>query len=630
MPESGGKLHFSRCNPAAKEGEMLEAAVNESGELRGKQEKKLNTHGRRGSRGRGALLFALALVAGLGLALLLGLPVGPTSQLIPVAQAHAILLRSDPPANALLRSSPAHVYLWFDDDLVPATSRVVVEDAAGHEVDRRDSQVSRSNPREMTVTLPRLPGGTYTVVWVAQSSDDAHVTEGSFTFRVAGPNGTVPPATGQQTGSSTPALESVSLDGPVIVQALATWLALLGMAYWLGGLIWETWVLPPGAQGDPDLRAASRTAARRFRKLLPYLLGMLLLANVGIVLAQEAELAGSWSGAFTPSLLQAILFGSRFGFFWWMREVTVAAALVLTLLVTRRGASSRSIVQVTAEDAGHGAVVVPTPKARSGWGRAVLETMRRVPYLPARLVKGWRACSWPARLELLLAASLLVAFAFSGHAAAVPNSEQGYAVSVDVLHLLGMAAWVGGLLYISIVLMPTLHRLNPRQYAHMLTQGVPEFSALAITSAVVLAATGSLNTSVHLTSLVQFLTTLYGWILAIKIEFFLLMALISAYHAFSLRPRLARTLTGQSEREGDALKQALVTVSPGRTMRADTPAQQEKAKGQGNQGDREEVYEQSQRLAERMEDWLRREAMLGILVLLCVALLSIFAGTLTP
>ena len=578
-------------------------------------------------RWRRLLLFALALVCGLSLALLVALPVGPASQLIPVAQAHAVLLRSDPPANALLRTPPAQVRLWFDDALVPATSRVIVDDATGHEVDHRDSQVSSSNPREMTVTLPRLPGGTYTVLWVAQSADDAHVTEGSFSFRIAGPHGAVPPASGQPPGGGTNALGNVSLDGPTIVQALSTWLALLGLAFWLGGLIWETWILPPGMPRAPDLRVSAQAAARRFRRLLPYVLSLVLLANIGVVLAQEAELAGSWSGAFTPSLLQAVLFGSRYGFFWWMREVVVVAAQGLTLFLSRQGSSAWRSAPPAAEFSEHVPATYPTSSASLDWWHAVLEAMRRVPHLPARLVRGWRGCSWLGRVELLLAGALLVAFAFSGHAAAVANAELAYAVSVDLLHLLGMAAWVGGLFYISGVLMPTLHRLNLRQYAQALAQGVPEFSALAMTSALVLAATGSLNTSIHLTSLLQFVTTLYGWVLSVKIEFFLLMAAISAYHAFSLRPRLVQALARRKEMEVDAAKHALASVSPSGSARPEGHALQESAEGQG---DEEEVSEQALRLAERMEDWLRRETMLGAIVLLCVALLAVFAGSLTP
>src|SRR5260370_24440216 len=121
---------------------------------------------------------------------------------------------------------------------------------------------------------------------------------------------------------------------------------------------------------------------------------MVLLATIGVMLAQEAELAGSWSGAFTPSLLHAVLFGSRFGFFWWMREVVVVAALGLTLFVSRRGSSSWHTAPQPAEVAGRVPATSPTSPAPLDWWHAVLEAMRRVPHLPTRLVRGARRCSW--------------------------------------------------------------------------------------------------------------------------------------------------------------------------------------------------------------------------------------------
>ncbi len=259
-----------------------------------------------------ALLLAMAMVE------LSLLPVGPASRLIPVALAHALPVRSEPAANAALRTPPAQVHIWFDDALVSGTSHIIVQDAAGHQVDKRDSRVSPSDPREMTVTLGRLPAGTYTVLWVAQSADDGHITEGSFIFSVTLPDGTIPPLpTGASPGGGVSASNSALLDGPTIVQALATWLALLCMTFWLGGLIWETWILSPGTPRDPDLARASRLSARRFRRLAPYVLGGVLLADVVMVLGQGAALAGNWSGAFAPSALQATLFGSHFGLFWW-------------------------------------------------------------------------------------------------------------------------------------------------------------------------------------------------------------------------------------------------------------------------------------------------------------------------
>ena len=575
---------------------------------------------------RRSKLFALLSGMGLTLLMLLALlPVGPAGQFIPAALAHAVLLRSDPAANAVLRVPPSHVFLWFDDELVPATSHVAVEDQAGRVVDKHDSRVSSTNPREMIVSVPRLAAGTYTVLWVAQSTDDGHVTEGAFVFHIAEANGTVPSTPpGSAPASGPPTQGNILLSGPVLLQILTTWLALLGLTFWLGGLIWETWILPPGTPRDPALAAASRLAARRFRRFAPYVLGIVLLADLGMVVGQEAELAGSWSGAFAPSLLQAILSGSRFGLFWWLRQVVAFIALALALIIPRFGWSAWRPASP------RGANVAPvdtTSQAFPDWWHSVLGTLHRIPRLPEQLATGWRGRSWLGRLELLLGALLLLAFALSGHAAAVAEAEVGYAVSVDVLHLLGNAAWVGGLLYIGFVLVPTLGLLSARQRARVLALGLPQFSALAIISAVVLASTGSLNTSIHLTSLQQFLTTPYGWVLAVKIEFFLLMVAISAYHAFHLRPHLVAALI---HRQSDAVSAKEPPVADAGRSKASGKVQTlPHTTDQVEKQDAEEISQQAQDLADRLEDWLRREAMLGMAVLLCVALLDALAGTLT-
>jgi putative copper export protein len=229
----------------------------------------------------------------------------------------------------------------------------------------------------------------------------------------------------------------------------------------------------------------------------------------------------------------------------------------------------------------------------------------------------------------MLGAALLVAFAFSGHAAAVPGSELGFSVSVDMLHLVGNAAWVGGLLYIGIVIVPVLRKLSARQHARVLARGLPAFSVWAVMSAIMLAATGPLNATVHMTSWQQFLTTPYGWVLAVKIECFLLMVVISAYHAFYLRPRLVESL---ARHEGSAIgspEQKLVEVAHGSagSVAKATPDAGDLASG----GSSESISGRAAMLAERLEGWLRREAMLGGAVLLCVALLTVaFAGTLVP
>jgi len=146
----------------------------------------------------------------------------------------------------------------------------------------------------------------------------------------------------------------------------------------------------------------------------------------------------------------------------------------------------------------------------------------------------------------------------------------------------------------------------------------------------VLAATGSLNATIRMTSFTQVFTTADGRTLAVKIELFPLMAAISAYHALWLRPRLVQALDHTSEPAVEAAVVGVSTVShsghvmgPAGSLEDARPASDEK----GRTDHRDDAVET---LSHRLGDWLRREAVLGVAVLLCVALLGAYAGTLAP
>src|SRR5579859_1904727 len=94
--------------------------------------------------------FLLALPLALGLVLLF-----PA-----VGEAHAILLKSDPPADAKLSQSqqPGQVRMWFSEDLNPATSSAYVINPANQRVSVGTSLVLPTDVREMDVSLqPNLP-----------------------------------------------------------------------------------------------------------------------------------------------------------------------------------------------------------------------------------------------------------------------------------------------------------------------------------------------------------------------------------------------------------------------------------------------------------------------------------------
>ena len=103
-----------------------------------------------------------------------------------LAHAHAFLDHADPRVGSMVSGSPPVVKIWFTEELEPAFSKIEVFDAAGHEVDRKDSKVDPAHAAIMTVSLPKLAPGNYRVIWQAVALDTHHTT-GSFPFMVMAP-----------------------------------------------------------------------------------------------------------------------------------------------------------------------------------------------------------------------------------------------------------------------------------------------------------------------------------------------------------------------------------------------------------------------------------------------------------
>ena len=97
------------------------------------------------------------------------------------AEAHAFLDHADPRVGASLAASVERVRIWFDSALEPAFSKITVQDAAGKTVDRGDTRVNPSDATLLEVSVPRLPPGTYRVIWSVVARD-GHRTTGDYRF----------------------------------------------------------------------------------------------------------------------------------------------------------------------------------------------------------------------------------------------------------------------------------------------------------------------------------------------------------------------------------------------------------------------------------------------------------------
>lgn len=99
------------------------------------------------------------------------------------ALAHAVLVKSVPAQRAALVEPPPRIELWFNERLEPAYSKASVTNEAGAQVDRRDVKVSAEDPRRLSLSLPPLMPGRYTVSFRVLSVD-GHVVESRLTFTV--------------------------------------------------------------------------------------------------------------------------------------------------------------------------------------------------------------------------------------------------------------------------------------------------------------------------------------------------------------------------------------------------------------------------------------------------------------
>ena len=527
-----------------------------------------------------------------------------------ISEAHAILLRSDPAKDAVLSVAPDQVRLWFSETLNPAFSTAAVVNGANRRVDNRDAHISPSDATEMDVTLqPNLPPAVYVVIWRTDSNDDGHILSGSFLFMVSRPDGTVPTLSGGTIpgqnvfgASNLTGLYTGQLDGPTLFNLIMIMLVELGAVFWVGAQLWQLFVLQPATEEHEELSGINHQVQRRFEKRfsLPTLL-LLLLANAGVLIGQAITITGgNVASAFAPTLLGELITSGRFGAYWLMRVIVIVLALRLSLYR--------------------------------------LQVYRLQPVPRSRLVKAF--VPWT---NLILGLALFIAIAMSGHAAATSPNVMVFALVVDWFHLLAAALWVGGMMYIATSYLPILLQSSVAERAYSLVTMLPYYSPWALAGIIMMAVTGPFSATVHLNSWEQLLTTAYGRALVVKILLVGGLLLTSAIHVLLLRPRLKKeykkyTYTAKRLQSIQAEKAPSHTVV-GAPSLASTAAMRSSTDQVEEESPRAtrliagQVRLREVRLAKktnRMTAILRWEPVLGVAVLICVGLMNVFAGTLSP
>lgn len=159
----------------------------------------------------------------------------------------------------------------------------------------------------------------------------------------------------------------------------------------------------------------------------------------------------------------------------------------------------------------------------------------------------WRVVEYRAVWVLSLGISALLSLSLLSHSA-VPQTEgsavanaltTGLAILLDLLHLLGTAAWVGGLPAMGLGLLALRHDdSGTRNQAATLT--LARFTALATAAIMILATTGTFAALQHMSSISELWTTTYGLALLLKLGLFGLLLLLGGYNRWRLGPLLGR------------------------------------------------------------------------------------------
>jgi hypothetical protein len=97
--------------------------------------------------------------------------------------AHAFLERTSPPVGSELAVAPPELSITFTEGVEPLFSTITVHGANGAAIATDTPHVAPDGNRRLSVKLPKLPPGTYTVNWHV-TSVDTHKTEGNYTFTV--------------------------------------------------------------------------------------------------------------------------------------------------------------------------------------------------------------------------------------------------------------------------------------------------------------------------------------------------------------------------------------------------------------------------------------------------------------
>jgi len=429
-----------------------------------------------------------------------------------VASAHATLLGTSPQRGAQLKTAPAQVDFRFDEAVEAAFGALKVFDPQGNQVQTGNAFHPGGRGDHVAIKLkPGLADGTYTATYRVISADGHPVSSG-FVFSV----GDAGPATrsvdqllagggtGRITNSAFAVVRAIQYGAIALGLGALTFLLLC----WLPGL-------RAAAGGDAGWQAASDAFAFRTQKLIVAACIAGLLSGVAALVLQGAVGEGTtfWTAA-KPDVVNEVL-GTRFGTAWGLASLAWALALGAMAI-------QRPLPRLQPASVGATGLALPSPRVI-----ALAIPLVALAFLPA----------------------------MGGHTSV--QSPVPLLLPANVLHVLAMSAWLGGIAVLVLALRGATSRLEPGDRGRLLTAVVSRFSTLAGVAIAVLLATGIVQGIVEVRTFPHLLDTAFGRAVLIKIAVALAIVALGYVNRQRLLPALRRS--GTPGRTGVLLRRTLTT-----------------------------------------------------------------------
>ncbi|AXG78825.1 copper resistance CopC/CopD family protein [Streptomyces paludis] len=392
------------------------------------------------------------------------------------ASAHAALTGSTPEDGAVVATAPKDIALSFSEQVSLGNDSIRVLDPDSKRVDTaKIRDMSGGGTVRYGVDLQTgLADGTYTVAWRAVSAD-SHPIAGAFTFSIGAPSKTVAVLPAQQAGGG---LVGTLYD-------IARYVSYTGFILLVGGVAFILGCWQRGA----SVRPLQRLIVGGWLTLTAATLAMLLLRT-------PYTGSGELGDAFDLGGLQDVL-TTKTGAALISRLLLLgAAALFIAVLFgayTKREDDERNTAGESGTD---GERNTGGEKDTDGEESAAKEEGTAKNDLTFGLALG----------GTVVAAGIAATWALAEHAST--GIQTGLAMPVDVLHLLAVATWLGGLT----ALLVALYRAPFIESA-----AVRRFSRTAFISVVVLAATGLYQSWRQVGSWSALGGTSYGRLLLVKV-----------------------------------------------------------------------------------------------------------------